>query len=87
VALPHASTSLPSALKIRMLEIGGRRFLEQDQLVAANAGAAVGQSAGDRAGHRREWLRARIEHDEVVPEAVHLGESGAHARHLRIARG
>ena len=56
---------------------GGRR-LEDDELVAADAEMAVRH--GGRAGGRdRQRGGARIQHDEVVAEAVHLAEGNHHA--------
>ena len=79
VALPQAPASEPSGLRMRMKASasrpGGR--LDDDQLVAADAGAAV----GDRRGPRRrqaERTRPLVEHDEVVPAAMHLYEARQH---------
>ncbi len=49
--------------------IGGR--LQHDQLVAADAGAAVGQGPS-RADPDRELAATGVEHDKIVAEAVHL---------------
>ena len=68
-------------------EVGGFARLEQDQLVAANPGAAVGQCAGNGRVDRGEGTRAGVEHDEVVTQAMHLGEIDAHrAAHLCTRR-
>ena len=56
--------------------IGGRvvrRRLDDDELVAADAGAAVGDGGGT-AGGEAERAGALVEHDEVVSAAVHLDE-------------
>src|SRR3546814_3961592 len=56
------------------------RPLENQQLVAADTLAAVGDGPGLRV---RQWKRllARVDHDEVVAEAVHLDEGAtAHGR-------
>ena len=59
-------------------DVGRLRGLEQDHLVAADAGAAV----GDRPARARVHLDRRlagVENDEVVAEAVHLAEAEGHA--------
>ncbi len=48
-----------------------RRRLDDDELVAANAGASVGDR-GSAPGRQVERARAFVEHDEVVAAAVHL---------------
>ena len=50
VALPQASASLPSALRMRMKSLRRRiaRRLEHDELVAADAGVPVGEGARRR---------------------------------------
>ncbi len=54
----------------------GRRH--DDQLVAADAGAAVGDDANDR-GRQIDRRLPRVEDDEIVAEAVHLDEGqGGH---------
>src|SRR3546814_6988099 len=56
------------------------RPLENQQLVAADTLAAVGDGTGLRV---RQWKRllARVDHDEVVAEPVHLdGGATAHVR-------
>ena len=75
VALPQASTSPPSAFQIRILHVGDVGRLEQDHLVAADAGAPVGDRPRPRRVHRHRAL-ARVEDDEIVAEAVHLVEAG-----------
>ena len=49
------------------------RVLDDDQLVAADAGPPVGERPHLR-DCRRERPRPRVDDDEVVAEAVHLGE-------------
>jgi len=63
-------------------EVGGLGLGQHDQLVATDPGAPVGQRARQRGGDGRQGLGARVEHDEVVAEAMHLGEGGAHGRHV-----
>ena len=53
-------------------DIGG---LQQDHLVAADAGAPVGDRPRPRRVHRHRAL-AGVEDGEVVAEAVHLAEAG-----------
>src|SRR3546814_8820902 len=56
------------------------RPLENQQLVAADTLAAVGDGTGLRVRQRKRLL-ARVDHDEVVAEAVHLDEGArAHGR-------
>ena len=57
---------------------GGRRF-ERDELVAADAGVAVGDRA-HLVGARRKRRAAGLDHDEVVAEPVHLQKWTAHGR-------
>src|SRR6185312_2459579 len=54
------------------------RQLDQDQLVAADPSAPVGDASG-RLGIDRHRIMALIEHDEVVAEPMHLTE--ANLRH------
>ncbi|CAM2170255.1 hypothetical protein BO443_10091 [Burkholderia orbicola] len=54
------------------------RFLDQQQLVGADAEVAVGECAHLRFGERRQRARVAVEHDEVVARAVHLGEREFH---------
>ena len=59
------------------LGVGVARRLNQQDLVAADAEAAV----GDRAQLglvEHDTLVDRVEHDEVVAKAVHLGEFESH---------
>ena len=51
--------------------------LDQDNLVAADAGVAIGEHDDLRRGQRQRRV-ARVEYDEVVAEAVHLGEGAKH---------
>ena len=77
VALPQLSTSPPSLFQMRILRSAAVARLEHDQLVAADAGAAV----GDRAGERRRHLErrfARIDDHEIIAETVHLVEVPPH---------
>ena len=52
----------------------GRRRLDGDELVAAHAGAPVGDR-GRAARRQAERAGALVEHDEVVAAAVHLEEA------------
>src|SRR6516165_97404 len=57
-------------------------WLEQDHLIAADAGPPVGQRACSL-GVDRDRRASAVEHDEVVAEAVHLEERDlAHGRQL-----
>ena len=58
-------------------DVGDVGRLEQDQLVAADAGAPVGDGARLRRVDRERAL-ARVEDDEVVAEAVHLAKAERH---------
>ena len=60
------------------------RWLDQDQLIAANPLAPVGDGAGAR-GIDRDRLIARIDHHEVVAEPVHLVKAKRHVRDLGSA--
>src|SRR5207248_7596895 len=53
---------------------GVARRLDQDQLVAANAGTPVGDGAR-RLGIDRDGVMALVQHDEVVAEPMHLAEA------------
>ena len=59
----------------------GRR-LEHDQLVAAHAQPAVGDGAAAR-WRQVERRRARVEHDEIVAQPVHLEERRLAATAMR----
>jgi hypothetical protein len=55
-----------------------RRF-EQDHLVAADAGVAIGERAGRRRVER-ECPATGVEHDKIVAETMHFQErDAAHA--------
>src|SRR6478672_8813907 len=53
--------------------VGHARWLERDDLVAADAFLAVGDGA-QRVRAERQRTRARVEHDEIVAEPIHLTE-------------
>jgi hypothetical protein len=55
------------------LHVGDYRGFEQDQLVAADAEAAVGERFGQRVGHGQRHF-PRIEDSEIIAEAMHLVE-------------
>src|SRR5436190_751673 len=55
------------------IDVSARGILDHQHLVAADAEAPVGERA-DLEGAQREWLARGVDHDEVVAEAVHLGE-------------
>src|SRR5690606_8721010 len=59
-----------------VVEIGIRRSrrLDHEQLVAADAEAAM-RDAADRIRPERERPGGGVDHDEVVAQAVHLGEA------------
>ena len=61
--------------------VGKIRRLERDYLVAADAAVAVGDS-GNLGGFERKRVSARIEHDEVVAEPVHLAKIDAAGHEL-----
>ena len=87
VALPQLSTSPPSLFQIRMVTSARLRRLEHDELVAADAGLAVGDGARPRFVHGNGVL-PRVEHDEVVSEPVHLAEmEGCYSAHHRAYMG
>ena len=63
----------------------GKRRLDADELVAADAGAPVGQRGG--AGWREaEHAGSFVEHDEVVAAAMHLAKGGTHDGGYRAGR-
>ena len=62
--------------------VGALARLDQDKLVAADAGVPVGKGRHDIAGQRRQGMVARVQHDEVVAQAMHLGERDPHGPHL-----
>jgi hypothetical protein len=69
-------------------EIDARRraALDDQDLVAADAEMAVGEKA--RLGRRRhEVLADRVEHDEIVAEAMHFGKTNTHRARIRRVAG
>jgi len=50
---------------------------EHDQLIAADPGHAVGQRGRAARGHH-DRVRARVDHDEIVAQAMHLAKRNAH---------
>ena len=53
--------------------------LDQDELVAADAGAPIGNRPG-KGSIQRDRLFAPVDHDEIVAEAVHLVKAAHHRR-------
>jgi len=68
-------------------KVGTLGRFDDDELIAANAGMSIGQRGGQSRRHRRQRLNARIQHDEIVAQPVHLGESGPHPRDLCTVAG
>ena len=58
---------------VAKVDVGARRPLDDEHLVAAHAKAAVGERA-DLARGEGERLDGRVDDDEVVAEPVHLRE-------------
>jgi ribosomal protein L35 len=63
VALPHEGVSV----------VTRRRRLDDDELVAADAGAPVRDGGGAGRGQAERAITL-VEHDEIVPAAMHLDE-------------
>jgi hypothetical protein len=61
------------------IHIVARRFLDDQDLVGADAEMAAGQRAPLRVG-QVELLVNAVQHDEIVAGAVHLGELEFHVR-------
>jgi hypothetical protein len=57
--------------------IGAVCGFEYDQLIAADPGLAVGERGGAARCHRQS-ARARVDHDEIVAEAMHLAKRNVH---------
>ena len=53
--------------------VGSRRGFDQQQLVEADAGMAVGQATDLGAG-QHDGIRNQVDDHEVVAEAVHFGK-------------
>ena len=80
VALPQASTSPPSRLWMRMKASAPLlRPFDGDHLVEADRVLLSERADGDRRKPHRPL--ARVEHDELVAEAVHLAEGDGAAAH------
>src|SRR6185369_12333745 len=76
-AFDLAAVAVPDA----HLEVGAVARLEHDQLVAAYAGAPVGNGPGKRRSdieRRVARLRTSIDDHEIIAEAMHLVEVAAH---------
>ena len=67
------------------IDIGARRALDDQHLVAADTEAPVGQTP-HLLGGQRHALVDGVDHDEVIAEAVHFGET-QHAYRLALASG
>ena len=78
VALPQLSTSPPSLFQIRILRSAVVARLEHDQLVAADADAAVGDRAVASAGVTSNGVFARVDDHEIIAEPMHLVEVPPH---------
>src|SRR6266545_4430318 len=61
---------------ITKVDVGARRLLDQQYLVAADAEMAVCQPA-NLPGLELDLLAHSVEHDEIVAQALHLGEAQA----------
>ncbi len=59
---------------------------EHDELIAADPLAPVRQRTNARRGECGQGVFSRIQHDEIIAQAMHLDEGYAHVRHL-VARG
>ena len=59
-------------------QVSDFRWLQYNQLVATDPGLAIGQRRSQRIVHRRDLVDARVQHDEVVAQTVHLDEGDAH---------
>ena len=75
VALPHAATSPPSALRMRM-KASAKPLTGFSMTISWSQPTPVRRSASARtcADAGRERPRPRVDDDEVVAETVHLGE-------------
>ena len=82
IAIPHdlAAIGVMDAHE----SIGRARALDRDHLIAADAGAPVGDGARRLRGQRRR-ARAPVDNHEVVAQPVHLCEPQCHARRYRTA--
>ena len=86
-ALPQLSTSPPSLFQIRMVTSARLDGSMHDELVAADAGPAVGDGARAGFGHGNR-CRPGVEHDKVIPKTVHLAEvEGCYSAHHRAYMG
>jgi hypothetical protein len=78
---PRCIAARPNLAAVRVPDahpkVGRVARLQNDQLVAADAGAPVGDGAGE--GRRDvERLFARIDNHEIVAETVHFVEGPPH---------
>jgi len=86
--LDHAAAGIAAALDLgavripdphpEVSDVGG---LQQDHLVAADAGAPVGNGARARCIHRHRSYPG-VEDHEIVAEPVHLDEALRHCRRI-----
>ncbi len=53
-------------------------WLQHNQLIAADAAIPIGQAAHVFIAQFRNRILARVEHHEIIAEAVHLDEGNAH---------
>src|SRR5690606_16646171 len=68
-------------------EIRALALLQQDQLVAPDAGSPVGNGARELLRDRRKLRLTGVEDDEVVSQPMHLDESYAHDRPAPLGAG
>jgi len=76
-------TTIGIEYAVTEIDIGARRTLDDQHLVAADTEAPVGQ-APHLLGGQRHALVDGIDHDEVIAEAVHFGET-QHVYRLALA--
>ena len=61
-------------------KIGALARLEQDYLIAPYPLPSIRQRSGGLRSQFGKRIAPRVEHDEIVAEAVHFGEGYAHDR-------
>ena len=88
----NATARVPAGSDLRAIgvqnaheHVGGARWLQQDDLIAARSGGSV----GDRTCHccgQPNRLGASVNHDEVVAEAIHFHKRNTPQVHVSAAR-
>jgi hypothetical protein len=83
--LEKTSCSIPTHLYLTpilvidtILEVLCQRGFYDEYLIATNSELSMSELSGELLSHLDLWIADTIEYDEVIAEAMHLGEGDIH---------